>query len=200
FQYSHNWATDLRIAVDACAFYIDCTQQQLTVFPPGKNTGRMMTNAGKSRSFGAEISLSARIRQFYTDLDYGYTNARFVTFNDGHRDYTGKRIPYAPEHTLNGRLGVELPLGSGTARSLQLQLEGKAAGRIWWNEDNSLSQPFYAELGAYIGLILDGYTVYVRGDNLTNTSYGLFYFKSMGNEFFQTSLPLRVRLGISINL
>ncbi len=200
FQYSHNWATDLRFSVDACAFYIDCTQQQLTVFPPGKNTGRMMTNAGKSRSTGAEISLSARIRQFYTDIDYGYTNARFVTFNNGNRDYAGKRIPYAPEHTLNGRLGVELPLGSGPARSLLLQLEGKAAGRIWWNEDNSLSQPFYAELGAYIGLVLDGYTLYVRGDNLTNTQYGLFYFKSMGNEFFQTSLPIRVRLGISINL
>lgn len=199
-KYGHAWASDLLLSVDACAFYIDCTNQQLTVFPPGKNTGRMMTNAGKSRSFGAEISLSARIRQFYTDIDYGYTNARFVVFNDGHRDYAGNRIPYAPEHTLSGRAGAEIPFASGAVRSLRVQLEGKAAGRIWWNEDNTLTQPFYAELGAYIGLVLDGYTLYIRGENLTNTQYGLFYFKSMGNEFFQTSLPARIRLGISINL
>ena len=92
-----------------------------------------MTNAGKSRSFGAEISLSARIRQFYTDIDYGYTNARFVVFNDGHRDYAGNRIPYAPEHTLSGRAGAEIPFASDPVRSLRLQVEGKAAGRIWWN-------------------------------------------------------------------
>ncbi len=39
---------------DFALFYIDCRNQQLTVFPPGQTTGRMMTNAGRTRSLGAE--------------------------------------------------------------------------------------------------------------------------------------------------
>ena len=42
---------------DFALFYIDCRDQQLTVFPEGTTTGRMMTNAGRTRSFGGELSL-----------------------------------------------------------------------------------------------------------------------------------------------
>ena len=73
---------------DFALFYIDCRDQQLTVFPEGTTTGRMMTNAGRTRSFGGELSLQVSPWQ---NLDinaaYGYTNAKFVRYNDGKTDY-----------------------------------------------------------------------------------------------------------------
>lgn len=48
---------------DFALFYIDCRDQQLTVFPPGQTTGRMMTNAGahaqsRSRSGRSDFAVA----------------------------------------------------------------------------------------------------------------------------------------------
>lgn len=48
-------------SAELSAYYMDVRNQQLTVFPPGMATGRMMTNAGHSRSMGVE-----------TELDWSY--------------------------------------------------------------------------------------------------------------------------------
>ena len=66
---------------DFALFYIDCRDQQLTVFPPGQTTGRMMTNAGRTRSLGAEAAVQiSPWRTFDINLAYGYTDARFVRY------------------------------------------------------------------------------------------------------------------------
>ena len=57
---AHFSSTDRRFTADMALFYIDCRDQQLTVFPDGVTTGRIMTNAGRTRSFGAELSMSFR--------------------------------------------------------------------------------------------------------------------------------------------
>ncbi|MFR0762888.1 MAG: TonB-dependent receptor domain-containing protein [Alistipes communis] len=49
---SHFAFADGRIRGEATLFYILCRDQQLTVFPEGQTTGRMMTNAGRTRSRG----------------------------------------------------------------------------------------------------------------------------------------------------
>ena len=64
-------AEDLKMDVDV--FHIRCFDQQVTVFPNGKTTGRMMANAARSRMWGASISLeqgcmagfARRILRFY---------------------------------------------------------------------------------------------------------------------------------------
>ena len=38
------------LQVDGTFFLIDCRNQQLTIFPPGTTTGRIMTNAGRTRT------------------------------------------------------------------------------------------------------------------------------------------------------
>ena len=96
---------------DFALFYIDCRDQQLTVFPPGQTTGRMMTNAGRTRSLGAEAAVQiSPWRTFDINLAYGYTDARFVRYettvknDDGDPvriSYKDNRIPYAPQHTLS---------------------------------------------------------------------------------------------------
>ncbi|MDE5623776.1 MAG: TonB-dependent receptor, partial [Alistipes sp.] len=91
---------------DFALFWILCRDQQLTVFPAGAATGRMMTNAGRSRSAGGELSLQIVPRNnVVIDAAYSFTDARFVRYDNGLEDFSGNRIPYAPAHTLS--LGAE---------------------------------------------------------------------------------------------
>ena len=167
-------------------FYIDCRDQQLTVFPDGNTTGRIMTNAGKTRSFGGEISA---VWKPYDSIDlnasYGYTNARFIKFFDGRENYAGKRLPYAPQNTLFIQLLYTIqPIVFGD-KKLIFDLNLRSTGNIYWNESNTLSQPFYSMLGASAALKASKWEIQLWGRNLTNTKYDTFYFMSIGNEFLQ---------------
>ena len=75
---------------------------------------------------------------------YGYTDARFVRYDNGIEDFKDNRIPYAPQHTLSAQAAWTLPTGVKWLGDVVLQAGVRCAGRIWWNEENTLSQPFYA--------------------------------------------------------
>lgn len=186
---------------DFALFYIDCRDQQLTVFPEGQSTGRMMANAGKTRSFGGEFSL-----QFtpWHNLDinaaYGYTNAKFVRYNNGIDDFKGNHIPYAPEHTLSARAAWTIPTGIKWLGNVVLQGGVRCAGRIWWNEENSLSQPFYALIEASVRIEQPHYSIDIWGRNLGGETYDVFYFKSIGNQFVQRGRPRTFGITLNINL
>ena len=72
--------------------------------------------------------------------------------------------------------------------------------RIWWDEANTLSQPFYALLGADVRGRFKRFDVFLRGENLTGERFEVFYFKSVGRSFFQIGKPLRLTVGISVNI
>ena len=186
---------------DFALFYIDCRDQQLTIFPEGTTTGRMMTNAGRTRSFGGELSLQVSPWQ---NLDinaaYGYTNAKFVRYNDGKTDYKGNYLPYAPQHTLSANGAWTIPTGVQWLGNIVLQAGVRCAGRIWWNEENSLSQPFYALVEASLRFEQKHYSVDIWGRNLADAGYNVFYFKSIGNEFVQRGRPRTFGITLNINL
>lgn len=175
-----------RLSMDISLFYIDCHDQQLTKFPDGNTTGRMMTNAGRTRSFGGELTINWNPWSTLNfNASYGYTNARFLRYNDGKEDYKGKRLPYAPGNTLYLQCLYTLTNSRLGDRSLVFDLNMRGAGNIYWNESNTLSQPLYALLGASVTLKSPKWEVQVWGRNLTNTEYFTFYFMSIGNEFLQ---------------
>lgn len=180
----------------AALFYIDCRNQQITVFPEGKSTGRMMLNVGRSYSLGAELELHYRWKGLSASLAYGYTDARFLKYNDGNHDYSGNRIPYSPSNTLNLRAGYRFGFGSDICRSLTVSADVSGTGKIWWDEANTLSQPLYMLLGADMMLSFKWFDLFVRGENITDADYNVFYFKSVGNSFFQTGKPARFSLGL----
>ena len=182
----HFSTTDARFTSDVTLFWIECFDQQLTLFPEGQTTGRMMTNAGRTRSFGVELSFNARLAEgLYLSGAYGYTNARFREFKDGVNDYAGNRIPYAPENTLSATASYTIDLGSRTIECITISATGHGAGRIYWNERNDISQPLYATLDGTIRLDGNKWAVDVWAKNITNTKYDLFYFESMSNAFLQ---------------
>ena len=97
---SHLSFPSARLNIDVSLFYIDCTDQQLTMFPDGNTTGRIMTNAGRTRSFGGELSASwTPVDRLAFTASYGYTNARFIDFFNGIENFSGKFVPYAPQNT-----------------------------------------------------------------------------------------------------
>lgn len=194
-------AADIDLRIDAAAFYIDCRNQQMTVFPPGTITGRLMTNAGRTRSMGVELSVAYRpTHDIAFDLAYGHTNATFRQYNDGKADYRGKRVPYAPSNTLFGEF---------TYRATPLQFLGvtpsvtataRCAGPIYWDEANTVKQPFYCLPGLSLTFSAEKWSLKLWSQNLSDTHYDVFYFKSIGNAFVQHGLPRRFGATLRVRL
>lgn len=184
-------------SVEASAYYMDVLGQQLTVFPPGMSTGRMMTNAGRSRSMGVETELGWTPGQFRSQLSWSWCDARFVSFNDGNEDYSGNRLPYVPEHTLFLNAGYSFKIGSKT---LDVDASLRGEGPFSWNESGTQKEPFHLKANARIALQADNWEFFVRADNLTDETHRSFYFKSMGNEFFALEKPRIIMTGITFKL
>ena len=195
-------SNDGMFGFSAAGFFIDCRDQQLTKFPEGKGTGRMMTNAGRTYSRGFELSARWRpVADLSLNASYGYTKATFKEYNDGRNDYHGKGVPFAPESTLFASCWWQLPITPGEWRfSVEGDLQG--AGQIYWNEANDIRQPFYALLGCAATASYRQWQLRLWMKNITDTSYDAFYFTSMSNTFVQKGNPrtfgftLRCNIGL----
>lgn len=192
---------DGKLKTEAVAFLIDCRNQQLTVFPPGNGTGRIMTNAGRTRSGGAEITVTyVPIEDVILSASWGLTRAKFRHYVDGKNNYRGNTVPYAPGNTFFAQANWRItPLTfKGITPSVTADVRG--AGRIYWNESNTLSQPFYALPSLSIDFHSEHWNLQLWCRNFTQTRYRTFYFVSIGNAFFQQGQPrtfgatLRVRI------
>jgi Outer membrane receptor proteins, mostly Fe transport len=192
------------LSLDIDAFHIRCRDQQVTVFPTGKTTGRMMANAARSRIWGTEAALQYRWHAARWDgltaCSYGFADARFTCFDDGMGDYAGHHIPYAPRHTAYALATTRFRLKSRALHFLSLTLKADRTGRIYWNEQNDCSQPPYNLLGATITFEWQHTQFLLWGRNLTDQPYDVFYFRSMNNDFLQRGHPRELGIDIRINL
>lgn len=187
-----------RFNADLTAFFIDCYDQQLTMFPDGTTTGRIMTNAGSTRSGGGELQISAMpLDGMRVRVAYGYTNARFRRFDNGKEDFSGKVIPYAPSNTLFMQGEYSMSLSEQVSLNIEAHVNG--AGKIYWNESNTLYQPFYVQLGASATVNWKQFSLQVWGENITDTRFDTFYFMSMQNEFLQKGRPARCGVTLRYN-
>lgn len=190
---------DGRVKADAALFYINCTDQQITIFPNGETTGRMMTNAGKTRSLGAEVSVTADFNGFETGLSYGYTDAEFTSYDNGVEDYGGRKVPYIPLNTLSAHAGYSWYNIGGAIDRLSVSVNYNGIGKIYWNEENTLCQPFYSMLGASVKVERKWAGLEFWAKNLTDTKYNLFYFVSVGNAFYAQGKPVQYGVNLYFN-
>lgn len=181
-------------------FYIDCRNQQITVFPPGKRIGRMMANAGHSFSTGIELETRYKYKGINLAGSLGYTLAKFLQYNDGNTDYSGNRIPYNPECTSFLRAGYEFTFNNSFIEKLSIATDFTGIGKIWWNENNSITGRPYSLMGADIELLFNKFSIYSRMENILSEKYHTFYFKSIGNSFFQDGKPFRFVIGLRFKL
>ncbi|MBR0064054.1 MAG: TonB-dependent receptor [Paludibacteraceae bacterium] len=192
------------LKIDADVFHIQCYDQQVTVFPNGKTTGRMMANAARSRVWGAEAALHYRWNrekwQGLTDASYGFTDARFIDFNDGIGDYSGHFIPYAPQHTIHLLAQAGYKVGRKWLQALSLAAQVNVTGPVYWNEQNDCRQSPYLLLSAYLTIEWEYVQLQAWARNLTGTEYDVFYFRSMGNDFLQKGRPRELGATLKITI
>jgi outer membrane receptor protein involved in Fe transport len=187
-----------RLHTELTLFYMDVNNLQITKFVDG-GSGRVLRNAGKAKSFGAELSLRAILSDKFTaDLNYGYTNATFRDYNNDKEDFKGNYIPYTPQHTLSVGLCYNKLFRNKWLDQVFASVQCNGAGKIYWNEANRLSQPFYAVVNAQAGVRKGIVSFNLWAQNLTDTDYSAFYFESFDKPFMQKGKP--VRFGGKVNI
>ncbi len=187
-----------RLSAELTGFYMDIRDVQLTKFVESGN-GRILTNAGKARSYGIEASLRARIADGLTaDANYGFTRATFRDYDDGKEDYKGNFIPYTPRHTLNVGLRYTRLFHNAWIDQLTASAQFSGVGKIFWTERNDVYQRFYGTVNAKIGVRKGIVNVSLWSRNLTNTHYAAFYFESLGNPFIQLGKPFQIGAEVAV--
>ncbi|WP_300704750.1 TonB-dependent receptor [Bacteroides sp.] len=187
-----------RLLADVSAFYMDTRDQQISKFAE-KGLGRITVNAGKSHSYGAEASLRAALTDALTlNACYGYTYATFKDYATSDKNnYKGNYVPFVPKHTMNigGQYVFRINPGHFLDR-IQLNANYTAAGRIYWTEENTVSQAFYGTLNGRVSFQKGRGQIDFWVRNALDKDYAAFYFESMGNGFMQKGRP--VQAGIEL--
>ena len=196
---------------DVALYYMQIRNQQLSQMSPIYNYGRIMTNAGKSHSLGAELSLRGRLVDNSLDwaVTYGLTSAKFdeykavfYGYEDDYEkyyvlthDYDGNYVPFVPQHTLSAMADYHIG-------KLTIGANVSGQGKIWWDEANTFAQKFYALLGAHVDYDFGPVGISLWGRNLTNSRYTTFAIQSSaagGTRYFaQRANP--IQLGLDVNI
>lgn len=176
-------------------FLMNIKDVQLTQFVDG-GSGRILTNAGKGRSYGVEVSLGIRpVDGLRLDVNYGYTHATFRDYNagvdsDGNTlDYKGNYIPYVPQHTFSVGGSYTIAMPGRWLNQITLAAQYTGAGKIYWTEANDVRQSFYGTLNAKATLRHEFVRLELWARNILDKEYGAFYFESFGNAFIQRGKP-----------
>ena len=190
-----------RLRTDAALFWLETRDQQISRFAGASGLGRETVNAGKSRSLGAELSLAAAITADFTlNTSYGYTYATFKDYVTNARvngqlqeiSYNGNYVPFVPKHTLTvgGQYIFRINPGYWLER-IQLNAGYTGAGRVYWTEENTVSQSFYGTLNGRISFQKGRGQIDFWVRNALDKDYAAFYFESMGNGFMQKGRPIQ---------
>ena len=193
-----------RLKSSIALFYINVDNMQLAkIF--SSTSGRVITNAGQVASKGFEISMDANLGGgFSAGVNYGYANATFKNYTDTLKsysntgqvvytavDYKGKHVPYAPQNTLSLSGTYEHAFKHALIDRLMATVQYTGIGKIYWTEDNTVSQGFYSLLNAKVGVTKGAFGLELWAKNLSKTEYNAFYFYSGGN-FGQQGKPMQL--------
>ena len=195
---SHTTWFDDRLQADVALFYMDTHDQQISRFAES-GLGRITVNAGKSRSLGAEASLRAQVTDaFSLNGSYGYTYATFTDYVvSDEENYNGNYVPFVPKHTFNAGAQYVFGLRNGAIfDNITVNANYKAAGRIYWTEQNNASQALYGTLNGRVSFNKGNGQLAFWINNALNTDYQAFYFETMNRGFAQKGRPLQVGVDI----
>ena len=207
YRPEHSWSYELGgryedvslgLRLEGSLYLMQVRDLQLTRFV-STGAGRIVGNAGGSRTLGVELSASKRLLgSLSAQASYSLTDARFT--EETGRAKKGNRVPFIPQHTFSGMLSFNEHVGG----KFRLFGEGECMGfgRIYWTEDNSTSEPLQTNLRARLGVSYDRLSLALWGNNLADRSYTIFSAASpMPNgAMVQTSAPRTLGVDLSIRL
>ena len=199
---AHTTLFDGKVQADVAAYYMDTRNQQISRFAQS-GLGRTTVNAGKSRSLGAEAAVVARITDAFTlNGNYGYTHATFTDYvtNDksgNEVSYNGKYVPFVPMHTFGAGAQYVFALKHcNWLDNITVNANYRGAGRIYWTEQNNVSQSVYGTLNGRISLNKGNGQIGLWINNALNTKYQTIYFETMSRGFEQQGRPMQIGIDL----
>lgn len=198
-----------KLWADASLFYIDTRDQQVARFVDS-GLGRMVVNAGRSESYGAELSLRAKLSRGLTaTAGYGYTHATFkdhlvkaATEEEAAIDYSGNYVPYIPKHTVNVGLRYDIKCASWSwFDKAWISVNYNGAGRIYWTEQNDASQKYYSLVNWNMSATVGIAEITLWSRNFLDTEYNTFCFNnSTTQDKFLAQRGKPFQLGVDLRL
>lgn len=192
-----------RLSVDAALFLMQVRNQQLSVMAGNYRFGRMMVNAGRSRSIGGELTLRGVLLddRLSWQTTYGYTHSTFRNYTDNGVSYRDNYVPFVPGHTLSAMADYRWSLSAcGKLQSITFGAGMSANGPTYWDVANQHKQSFYAVADAHLLFMFPHFSVNLWGKNLTNTHYNTFLVESavdgVARQFAQRGHP--IHLGVDV--
>jgi len=171
-------SADRRLALEGAVFYYAFKDQQVSQLVPGSLISlQSLTNAAKTRVYGAELEVSARpIPPLFLQVKAGVLDAKFARFlldpSNPASTLAGKRTASSPKLTLAGTARYDMPVG---AYMLSLQTDGSYTGGHYFTPDNN---PVVYEDGYWLANVSAGlhtrdqrYAVTVWVKNLFDEDY-----------------------------
>jgi iron complex outermembrane recepter protein len=210
-EYSWNYEIGMKssllnntVYTDLSLFYIDWKNQQIyqQVYYRDNTPapGSVLKNAGRSVSKGGEITVKTiPLHGFSPVLSYGYTHAVFTEHEiDENTDHAGNFIPYVPRNTVTAQLNKAFRMKNDRfIDGINLNLLYRGIGDVYWNEENSFKTDYYGLFDLKLGFTRQDISFEIWGKNLLGAEYESFYFQAIGNEYVQTSKPMR--FGFNLN-
>lgn len=219
-EYSYNYEIgghftflDRKIQLDAALFYMDIYDQQISKFV-NSGLGRIMANAGRGQSCGAEIEFKGRYfdNRLTWHASYGFTHSEFKRYEAQAADaastqeaihYDGNYVPFVPMHTMAAGVEFNQPVTAKKIKAFFFGINTTGTGKIYWDESNTFQQPFYGLLNAHAGLDFGSIRLDIWGKNLTDTDYNTFFFTSAATgrerKFGQQGNPLQFGVDVSLH-
>jgi len=167
-----------KVSGDLSLFYTDWKNQQISQ-PLAIGDGSQLRNAGQSYCAGAEFTLQAiLLKGWNANLNYGYTQAKFVDYQSGTADFSNKYIPYVPHHTLMIGTDYTCQFNKSYLDKASISCQYIETGKIYWNDNNSASQEAYGTINGKISLIRKNLTLDLWVKNAAASEYTAFYFET----------------------
>ena len=144
-EYSYNYEVgghfsfaEDKIQMDAALFYMDIYNQQISKFV-SSGLGRIMENAGRGRSYGAEVAMKGSLyeNRITWNVSYGYTRSVFKKYEiqsadaanqQESIDYNGNYVPFVPQHTMAAGIEYYHPLNGHFLKGFFIGVNTTGAG------------------------------------------------------------------------
>lgn len=208
YSWSYEWGAkssflDNVLHLDLSLFWIDWRDQQISQKQPS-GKGYLLRNAGKSVSKGAEFTAQLNpISNLQFQLSYGYTLAKFKDYHDGDATkpviYDGNYLPMVPKHTLSISAGYTIDVNRKWLDNMVLNAQYVGLGRIYWNDDNSVSQGFYDQVNAKVAFNRKNVSLELWAKNITDKKYISYHFSSGPTHYIQRGKPVSCGVNVLLN-
>lgn len=194
---------DELLQLDMALFYIDWKDQQVSQRKPG-GRGFIIRNAGESTSKGVELTARiAPVKNFNTEVSYGYTHAKFKDFKVSEKEvYDKKFLPMVPRNTLSVAANYTWQIKRcPIIDRILFNAQYTGAGKIYWDEGNTVDQPYYGVFNGRVAFEKKSFSLAFWMKNIGSTDYITYYFSTGAGDnkthYVQMSKPFTC--GVLVN-